>query len=363
MAKRKGYSPIGIDLQHHTAKMVQFHHGPAGTRLAACASVAFSETIGKLEDHAPQSLVSDLREAVKRGGFRGNSAVLALPPVKVDVRTLTLPGSDGDLDKMLKWEAESYLHYDVANARIDHVKLGDVAVGNEKRSEVLVAAADATYLRELLDLFGKARIHVFAIDIVPMALCRVCSFVGPDAAAQPTGIIDIGRTSSIAAIANRGDLRLTRVISRGGDELTMRIKDNLEITQEEAEILKKEYGIGTPGSVSFGEQQELVTKTEIAGTVHEILRHDLDDLASEFQKLFRYFAAQCKGASVTRGYLCGGGGKLKGLDSFLSERTGVRIEALPPIASLLPPLDGGPGECGIEFAVAAGLALRAPDQL
>jgi len=358
---RKAFSPIGIDFQGNSAKMLQLwsDSGKAHT-LAAAASVSFTDSLLKVEEEQPQRLVDEIKAAVKAHGFQGKKAVISLPPKKADVRTLTLPGAEADLDKMLKWEAESYLHFDVANACIDYVKLGEVNAGNEKRSEVLVTAARRNYITRLLDLLAKAGLTVDVIDIVPMALCRLGAFVTGTDSDSPVSLLDIGRTSTIAVISNRGDLRLTRNIPRGGEQFTARIMESLDVSLEEAELLKREYGTGVANrGLSFGADQELVTKTEVAGTIHEILRSELEDVASELHKLFRYFATQCKGASVGCGYLCGGGGRTKGLDAFLSEKTSVRIEMLPTLNTLFAGRDAP--ECGPEYAVAAGLALRTDD--
>ena len=361
MAKRKGRSPIGIDLQQNSAKLMQLSYGSKGPSLAAHASATFDESLLQLEDRQPEPIIDALKQAVDKHGFSGRAAVITLPPKKVDVRTLTLPGADADIQKMLAWEAESYLHYEVQQASIDYVKLGDVSVGNEKRTEVLVAATAKPYLFALLDLLAKAGLRPEVVDIVPMALCRLGAALGEQAGDGPVTLIDIGRSSTVTVIANKGALRLTRNIPRGGDEVTAKIKNNLDISLQEAELLKIEYGAGIPNQgASFGTDRELVTKTEVAGTIHEILRPDLEELAAELQKLFRYFSTQSKGASVIRGYLCGGGGKLKGLAGFLSEHTGTRIELLPALEALC---SGGAsteaGESfGPEYAVAAGLALR-----
>ena len=360
MPKRKRYSPIGIDLQPHSAKMVQLHFGPKGTSVVGYTSVTFEESLLQIEDQTPECIVNALKGAVRSAGFSGRRAVITLPPNKVDVRTLTLAGSDDDLGKMLRWEAESYLHFDVADATLDYVKLGEVNVGNEKRWEVLVAAVGKPYVHGLLELFAKAGVFVKVADIVPMALSRLGSHVARELDV-PVSMIDIGRTTSVAVILNKGDLRLARTIPRGGEEFTSRIMSSLDVDHGEAELLKKEYGTGVPThGVQFGSDQELVTKTEVAGTIHEILRHELEEIGDELQKLFRYFATQRKGMPVGRGYLCGGSGRMNGLDTFLSERIGVQIDTLPALSDLFQnaPRDD---EFGPEYAVAVGLALRSVD--
>ncbi|NQT18934.1 MAG: type IV pilus assembly protein PilM [Planctomycetes bacterium] len=358
MPKRKGYSPIGIDLQAGSAKMVQLHFGPKGTSLVGCKAVTFEESLTRIVDQKPEKIVDQLKQAITSAGLSGRRAIATLPAAKVDVRTLTLAGSEDDLEKLLRWEAESYLHYEVADASIDHAKLGEVSAGNEKRSEVMVATANKTYIREVMDLLSEAGLMVQAIDIVPMALWRLGIRLAEELEA-PVSMIDIGRTSSVAVILSRGDLRLTRTMARGGEELTSRIMQGLDIDRNEAELLKKEYGTGMAGGAArFGSQDELVTKTEVAGTIHEILRHDLEDIADELRKLFRYFSTQNKGMAVGRGYLCGGGGRLKGLDAYFTERIGVAIEQLPALDVVLKAKNNPDDETGPEYAVAAGLALR-----
>jgi len=358
MAKRKGYSPIGVDLQPNSAKMVQLYVSPEGASLACWTEAKFDFSLVRVEDGVPSSLTETLKNAIRKTGFVGRRAVVTLPAHKVDVRQLTLPGSEGELERMLRWEAESYLHYDVSEASIDYVKLGEVKIGNEMRSEVMVASASRSYVNAVLGLLSGAGLVTTAADVAPMALGRLGAYLARDASG-PVAVIDIGRTASVAVILNQGELRLTRTIAKGGEEFTERIMNSLEVSREEAELLKQEYGAGTPQRPSQPDaEQELVTKTEVAATIHEILRYDLEEMADELQKLFRYFSTQCKGAPISLGYLCGGGGRLKDLDVYMTQRTGTKMARIENLNAIFPGRKIDMGEAGPEYAVAAGLALR-----
>jgi len=354
----KAYSPIGIDLQAASCKLLQMHSSGGETGIAALASVEFSGNILNLEEGQPDGLVHALKTALKENGFHGSTAVMTVPQQKIDVRTLTLPGPEVDLEKVLRWEAEAYLHYDINSACMDYTKVGEITAGSEKRMEVLVAAINRDYLQAVLHWLSAAGIEVAVVDVVPMALARLGTCPRLQYETESLGMLDIGRSTTTAAVLNKGELRLTRNINRGGDELTARICDSLEIANDEAELLKREYGTGLPGRHNLYSEQELLTRTEIAGTIHEILRHDLEEMAAEVQKLYRYFSTQCKGATAQKGYLCGGGGRMSGLDEFLSQHTGLAFEKLPPLNELFAWKTDTAIEAGPEFAVSAGLALR-----
>jgi len=354
----KTYSPIGVDLQVASCKLMQMRSCSGETGIAAAASVEFTDNILNLEEAQPDGLVHALKTALKENGFHGSTAVMTVPQQKIDVRTLTLPGPEADLEKVLRWEAESYLHYDINSACMDYTKVGEIAAGSDKRIEVLVAAINKDYLQAVLQWLSAAGLEVAVVDVVPMALARLGACPRLQYDTESLGMLDIGRTSTTAAVIDKGELRLTRNINRGGDELTARIRDSLEIAEEEAELLKREYGTGLPGSHSMYSEQELLTRTEIAGTIHEILRHDLEEMAAEVQKLHRYFSTQCKGATAQKTYLCGGGGRMSGLDGFLSQHTGLPFEKLPPLNDLFAYKTDTSIEAGPEFAVSAGLALR-----
>jgi type IV pilus assembly protein PilM len=169
--------------------------------------------------------------------------------------------------------------------------------------------------------------------------------------------VDIGAHCTHAVITDDNELRMSRTIETGGDLLTDLISAALEISREEAEVLKCQHGTGVtndaPAALALSEESR-----KIAHIMNDILRDKLDFLATELAKLFRYFSAQNQGRRVEKVLLVGGGASLKHLNTLLAERLATDIEVDNPISRLTAqPVDLKNANEG-SFAVAIGLALR-----
>jgi len=364
---RQNHSPIGIDIGKDSIKLVQFRAEGDGLALLAAGRLdAPFPANGNGADGAERAaFVKQLKKVLTRRKFGTRRAVVALPASHVDVRPLTLPGGHQDIAKMVRWEANSYLGYDAENAIIDHVVLGEVKSGRETRLEVLAAAVEKDKVRDSLDLLSRAGILAEAVDIVPLALCRLLH-VPPDQPGGAAAAVDIGAEFTNAVIVDGGELRMSRTIDIGGDAFTQAISAALEIDPKEAEALKRQHGAGTveddaPDPEQAAEPGRLAALSEvrkIAHIINDILRDKLDFLAEELTKLLRYFSAQNQGRPVQSVVLVGGGGALKHLDTLLAARLGTSVEVGAPITRITrqpPELKGGNEGA---FAVATGLALR-----
>ena len=352
------YSPIGVDLGR-TTKLVQFRLKGTPPRPEATFTATLNAAVPNNGENAEDraEFVKDLRKALAAGKFGTRQAVVALPPSDVLLRPMTLPADEHDVAKKVRWEAESYLDYPTDEAVIDHVVLGEAKTAGERRLEVIAASAHKPKVLNALDLLARAGLTTIAVDIIPLALCRLIARtqqVGDEAVAAA---IDIGAHGTNAVIMSNDELRMARPIAVGGDALTEAIQAALEISADEADILKCQHGIGaaaTPGAGPAAQEEP----NKIAHIVHDILRDKLDTLASELQRLFRYFAAQNQGRTVSHVALFGGGGALKRLDQLLTERLQTQAQAGAPLSAIVgEPVELKKGHEG-SFAVAAGLALR-----
>lgn len=358
MLLRRKHTPIGIDIGETGLKLVQFRKTQHGLDLQAAGSLE-AHCLAAEDTDEGAALVRDLRKVLAKRRFGCRRAVITLPPSEVSIRPLTLPADAHDVAKKVRWEAESYLGYDIEDAVIDHIVLGETKGARDARLEVLAAAVQKDRVLRWLNLLGRAGLETEAVDVAPLALCRLLLRLGAvtDGAAAA---VDIGASSTHTVIADGDQLRMSRTIAIGGDTFTKVIAAALEVSVEEAEALKRQHGSGAAIPDAQPEVDGVPSEecAKIARIVHDIMREKIEFLVAELSKLFRYFSAQNQGRRVERVLLVGGGGALKGLDTLLAKRLEARVEAGAPISQLTGQSVKLRQENERSFAVAAGLALR-----
>ena len=354
------HSPIGVDVGRDSVKLIQFRN--KGQSLELVATARFEEGFPNNGHTAAEqnAFARDLKKLLAARKFGVRRAVITLPSDEVDVRPLTLPVDDEDVERKVRWEADSYLGYAADAAIIDHVVLGEAKSAGERRLEVLAAAVERDKVIRSLDLLGQAGLLTEAIDIVPLALCRSLHGVEKDMD-QAAAAVDIGAALTHTVIMNGHELRMSRTIDFGGDVLTAAICNALEVNPEEAEVLKQQHGTGIADEAdaeTAGDAGQSEESRKIAHIINDILRDKLEYLATELSRLFRYFSAQNQGQRVGRVLLFGGSGSLRHLDTLLASRLGTEVTVGAPISQITGrPVELKDGNEG-SFAVAAGLALR-----
>jgi type IV pilus assembly protein PilM len=353
MASRR-YSAIGIDIGADALKMVQFCSRSGGRNLVAARRVEAPLPAGD-EPGDAAAATKTLRRALASAGFKPGRAVVTLPAADVAVRPLTLPAGKKDVAEMVRAEAAGFLDCSPDEALLDHVVLGEAKAAGERHLEVLAAAVRKDQALRMLDVLARAGVVAEAVDIAPLALCRLLLAVvgNTDGAAAA---VDIGAHATHAIVMDKRELRMSRLIELGGDTFTQAIAAGLEIAPAEAEALKRQHGAGLDGRSAPGTDGAEAVK--IASIIHDILRDPIGSLASELSRLLRYFAAQNQGRRVERVVLFGGGASLKHLDTILAEQLGIEVSVGAPIRQITG--DAAEADGGNEgaFAVAAGLALR-----
>jgi cell division protein FtsA len=188
---------------------------------------------------------------------------------------------------------------------------------------------------------------------------------------SPVMIFDMGAGSTKLYIVDRGILRLSHIVTRGSQDMTLAISKSLNISVEEAESLKRERGIspaakpGMPGVTPAAPGVEngslaAVTPEQLA----QIMLPTLNYIFSEANRvLFNYQKKYNK--NVAKVVLTGGGAALKGFADIAKKEMQTAVESANPFAKTDAPafLQQLLAQSGPEFSVSIGLALRRLQEL
>ena len=186
------------------------------------------------------------------------------------------------------------------------------------------------------------------------------TLVGGEKSSEPLLLIDFGATRTSFIIFSEHSLRFTTSLPISSQQFTETIAAGLKVSLEQAEELKKKYGIsGAKGKEIFN-----------------ILSPNLANLASQIKKYIDYYQTHpshehlmSNGKNLEKIVICGGGSSLKGLNDFLSKELQLKIIIGNPWSNILPASPSGapcpvkevpglPYQESLRYATALGLALR-----
>ena len=165
-----------------------------------------------------------------------------------------------------------------------------------------------------------------------------------DQGVQAVMIIDMGARVTKLYIVERGILRASHIINRGSQDLTLAISKALSISINEAENMKRMYGL--KGGPEYKELTEIITVNL------DYIFYEANATMLSYQKKYM--------KNISKIILTGGGVLLKGLTDLAGISFQTNVVYADPFGRLETPafLSEQFSTAGPEFAVAIGCALR-----
>ena len=223
---------------------------------------------------------------------------------------------------------------------------------------VLSCAAHSDRVRALLDLLGGERAEPRGVFAAPACYPRLVERIAhapaegeAAAAGGPVAVVDIGHERTDVCVVVGGRVVYARTIARGGRQLTESIARIWRLSWSQAEAAKHQDG--------FVASAAEPAQSDAWSRIHEALVPELTPLVRDLRQTLLACRSRT-GATAERVLLVGGGSRLRGLASYLSEQMQIPVRLLGPAedhAILGPRLQGLGARADVSF-LAAGIAFE-----
>ncbi len=323
---------LGVDIGSHSVKMVRLEASKEGHKVLGFA-------VEKVSDKNYRDALS--KALVKVRAPLDIGAVISVAGQGVVSRYIELPLMNRtELESSMKFEIEKYVPFSLAEVHSDYAVVREMK--DKAKMSVLVAAAKNDLIQKKCNLAREINLNLKALDLDCLALANFFTEIsGLPKKGQCLGIINIGKSVSNINILVDGAPCLSRDIFIGGDDITKKLAESLEIDYNDAEKLKLE-----PGS----KKEELLS----------IWDPVLNNLAAEIRVSLDYFEAR-NNKVVERMFITGGTSRLSGIEDYLNHLLSVEIKRLDYCGQLKYEAAVSQEEFAENsdlLAVALGLALR-----
>jgi len=291
------------------------------------------------------AVIAAIKQAVGDQKIKAKEVAISVSGQQVIVKKVTLQiMSQAELVESIRWEAESFFP---SGQSLDSYAL-DYAVVEERKAEgnmdVLLVACRKDKMESYISCVAQAGLRPRMVDLDVFALQNAF-----EANMKATGYEEVSVLANIgASFTNLCMLTgkkpvFWRDIPFGGDKFTIKLAEDLGISSEGAEELKK------GGPAEGREPQEAAPS--IAATS--------SSFADELSRNTEFFRNNFKVDKIDRILLSGGGAKIPSLAVALNERFNVPVELLDPFGLIedgksVPESE----ELGCAAAVVIGLAMR-----
>jgi Tfp pilus assembly PilM family ATPase len=307
-----------------------------------------------------------LAEGLKVAGQRVGAAVMAISKHRATIRYAILPTSnDKELAQMAQYETERHVPFNPERHTVSHHVL---AKDDLAGSRVLLAAADAPELEEVLALSKAAGIDIAAIDVASIGQFNALASTTPPELGEETAVIlHMGPRMVDISICSKGVLLFTRSAPLGHQRLASDLEEFApENRRFGADALRRisllrpleglrELGFEVPdpearGAVADG------TPSGFGDDAPGRLRHWLNRLLQEIQRSHSFAQRELDCPAVGALYLSGEAAAWTDFGPCLEARLNVEARHFTPFGGL--PAEGIGDESGNIYNGAFGVLTR-----
>lgn len=278
------------------------------------------------------------------GDITTRRVAIAIPAYRTFTRSLRLPNlKTKELDEAVQLEAEQYIPLALNDLCLDY----EVIRRTEDSVELFVAATPLNIVQSYMDLARILGLETVLIEPTLGALGRLFSM--DSQSDVPAIIINLGSVSSDISIFDRQVL-VTGTVQGGGEDFTRSIQEKLNVSLQEASLIKTRYGLR-------------VSKKQ--SEIKEALSPILQEIVKEIRRMMRYYGERYgSGRPIEQVITLGGGANMPGLDEYLTETLRLAVRHSDPWQYIdahgLQPPDVSDRPM---YSTAAGLSLVQPKEV
>jgi len=251
--------------------------------------------------------------------------VVGMANQRVIVRQVLLPQqSEEELAQSLAFQAQEFIPIPIDEAVLDFVPLEDVvAADGAAQMSVLVIAAQKDMASELLEVVNKVGVKPLSFDLQAFALVRSLNLGSFNLDPNARVIVNIGASITQVIVSKGGSLRFLRIIPMGGQDFTRRLADDMSISREEAEELKKRIGVARSDAPPMEGDD---------GKAQAALTAQADILIEEIRSSIDFYVSQNPEGAMDRLYISGNGTRLSFLAARMMSALNMQLDTIRLLA-------------------------------
>jgi type IV pilus assembly protein PilM len=307
---------IGLDIGSDSIKLAEVRIKGESGQLLYYKIIPISHLKGRPIEEKSAEISQILRSSLKnRDKVPIYTAVSGSDVIIKSFNISRLSGAK--LRNAIFWASKKYVPFPLEEAYFDYRVIGDIEERDIKKKEVMVVAAARQLIHNTMSLFEKSRLNISGITVTPFALWNFLKSTKTEL--SNIALIDIGAENTTIAIFQNNSLKFAREIVTSGYSITDSIADSTSLSFEEAERLKKEYGLSkktTPDGFD----------TAIIPVVERLI--------NEIQRSLSFYKDKHPEFMLEKIYLTGGTAKLRGLAQCMKNRLNTVTEVINPFDKL-----------------------------
>ncbi len=354
--KSKNVSALGIDIGSSSIKIVQLQKKGEKAVLETYGELSLGPymgaSVGQSTNLSTEKIIQAMNDLLneKEVGITTKVAGIAIPFKASLMSIIPMPKiPEKELGSMINIEARKYIPVPMSDVTIDwsivpkqelEDEINDKESSGAKMIDILLVAIHNNIINQYKEVATSTNIDAKFLEIEVFSSMRAVL----EGNHSPVMIYDMGASTTKLYIIERGLVYSSHTVNHGSQDITFNISRLMNVNFEEAEVIKRNIGIGvTQNGVDLSESVSLIT---------EQIFTEANRFLFDFQKK--------KNQNIKTVFLTGGGSALKGFRDLAANNFKVEVVSGNPFEKVETPafLENILKVTGPEFAVAVGCALR-----
>jgi len=299
---------FGLDIGTSAVRVVQMKGGKNKV-LVNYGSVDIDRKISRSDANADQQkLAQAIKEAITKSGISTPNVAVGIASNKVFMTVVDVDRlSPSELEKTIRFQADSLIPTPLAESKIDWALLGD-SPKEASKVELLLSSVSNDFVERRLDMLESIGLNVIAFEPDSMALSRSLLKQGNT---EPTLILDMGDLATDLVIVVNDTPRLIRSIPVGTEDIIKAAMSGLGIDRKQAQQFVFKFGL---------------SKDKLEGQIHGAISSTVDLLVVEIEKSMKFLTTRYPNSAVSRILVTGGASTLPELPLLLANKFSVSVE-------------------------------------
>jgi len=255
-----------------------------------------------------QKLAQAVRQAIGQSGISTSNVAVGLPSQKVFTTVVDVDRlSPAELEKTIRFQADSLIPTPLAESKIDWAPLGD-SPKEASKIELLLSSVSNNFVEQRLDMLESIGLNVIAFEPDSMALARALLAPGP---VEPTLILDMGELATDLVIVVKEAPRLIRSIPVGTQDVVKSAMRTLGIDEKQAQQFVFKFGL---------------SKDKLEGQIYNAISSTIEVLITEIEKSMKFLTTRYPDSKISRILVTGGASTLPEFPLTLANKFGISVE-------------------------------------
>lgn len=333
---------IGLDIGTSAVRLVELRGGGSVRQLSKFGYAPIDIKLATSNSASDQNKIAQIiKDLVSQTGVLSKNVAVGIPSQRVFTTLVDADRlAESELNKSIKFQAESIIPTPVAESKIDWALIGDSPKSKDK-VEILLTSVASEYVESRLDMLESIGLNVIAFEPDNIAIGR--ALIAADNV-NPQMVFDVGENSTDIVIVANGAPRLTRSIPTGSSAIIKAAAQNLNIDIDQARQFIFKFGLA---------------RDRLEGQIYNSVITTIDILTAELDKSIKFFTNRYQ-IKVDKIIASGASAVLPEMPAYIANKTGLNVE----IGNAWRNLNiGSAQQADLEalspyFAVAVGLAER-----